>query len=155
IHVEDRFIPKGRVLAEMDDLVASYPFLELYWFPSMDSLWCKMMRPAEGPAVVPSPLARIARSVGDQCTLAIGRWLLPNISSHAPSLFPAVINVGPAFAMPAGQRVLRQRAAFHYQDAYPRCWDMSFAVALEDAAAAWQTAIELVESEARKNRYPV
>jgi FAD/FMN-containing dehydrogenase len=155
VHVEDRFIPRARVLAEMDDLVASYPFLEVYWFPSMDVMWCKMIRPCEGPAQVPSRLARLTRAVGDQCTLAIGRWLLPNVSAHAPSLFPAIIHVGPAFAMPAGQRVQRQRAAFHYQDAYPRCWSMSFAVPLEDAASAWQTAIELIEREARDNRYPV
>jgi L-gulonolactone oxidase len=58
LHVEDRLLPRDEVLSGIDDLLATYEFLELYWFPFNDSMWVKAMSRTPEPGGSSSPTRR-------------------------------------------------------------------------------------------------
>lgn len=153
--IEHRQLPREEVLYAIDDLVASYPFVEIYWPPGARHFLCKMMRHTDD--ALDPPLKRWLARGEDAVTHPIIEWLMPRLSRGWPTVIPPMV----AGMMPLlsafrhRERVGSTIDAFHYHRAYPRCISMSFGVPIADTRAAWQTAIDLVESEARAGRHPV
>jgi L-gulonolactone oxidase len=155
VHVEDRFISRKEVLSGLDDLLKTYQFVELFWFPGSDTMWCKLMNRTDQPADATS-LRELAQNAFDYvATLSSGQLLLPLVARYAAWLTPALMKVAPFLVMRSGIRVLPSSVEFHYQEAYPRNWDMSFAVPLLQSADAWRAAMDLVDSYARRSLYPI
>jgi hypothetical protein len=73
----------------------------------------------------------------------------------APQLTPSFMKLAPRLEMTPGTRVDSAADEFHYQKAYPRCWDMSWAVPLADSERTWRDTIALVEDFAARGKYPV
>jgi len=154
--VENRYIDREQVLSSLDDLVRSYQFVELYWFPFADRILCMLMRHIDAPADRAALGAGLARRLEHGLTMAMGNAVLPLIARFRPSLTPRLLTVPPRVgAFRAGAGVASVNQAFHYQRSYPHCLSVSFGVPLADAARALQTVIELVEREGEKGRFPV
>lgn len=155
VHVEDRFISRNEVLSGLDDMLRSYDFVELFWFPFSDTMWCKLMNRTEQPADL-TTLRGIEESAFDYVmTMISGQTILPATARYAPALTPLFLKMAPFFAVRPGVRILPSSVEFHYQQAYPKNWDMSWGVALDSAADAWRASMDLVESYGRRGKYPI
>jgi L-gulonolactone oxidase len=154
VHVEDRFKPREEVLSGIDDLLATYEFVELYWFPFTDYFWIKVMSRTDERVPKDRWRDRLADGFNYALTMA-GGHLMPLLARNAPELTPLVEKLEPRLAMTPGTRIETASEAFHYQRAYPRCWDMSYAVPLADSARAWRATMKLIEDFGREGKYPV
>jgi L-gulonolactone oxidase len=155
VNVEDRFIPRAHVLANLEDLYASYHFIELYWFPFSDTMWCKLMNRTAEMHDLETIAQKWKAAVDYVMTMISGKWIIPFVANVTPSLTPLAMKMAPYFAVTPGFTVEPASVEFHYQQAYPRCWDMSWGVPLEDTKHAWEMSMELVEKFAREQKYPV
>jgi len=154
--VEDRYLPRDVVLAHLGDLVQSYDYLELYWFPFDDRMFVKTLTRVDA-APDRRPLARRVRSVLEHVSthMAVGT-ILPLVSRYRPSWTRGLMALAPACSsFVEGSRFEPVQVAFHYQTIYPRCITMSYGVPTDDAAIAWERLMELVESDGRQGRFGV
>jgi hypothetical protein len=155
VHVEDRFIPRNEVLNGLKDILRTYEFVELYWFPGSDVMWCKLMNRTSQIADLTS-INAIEESAFDYvATMVSGQVLIPFIARYAAWLSPLMMKVAPSFAVRPGIQVLPSSVEFHYQQAYPRNWDMSWGVPLDRSEDAWRASIDLVMSYASRGKYPI
>ncbi|MDB4966846.1 MAG: FAD/FMN-containing dehydrogenase [Myxococcales bacterium] len=155
VNVEDRFIPRQHVLANLDDLYSSYHFIELFWFPFSDMMWCKLMNRTTETRDLMTCEQKVSSALDYAATMFSGKWVIPFVANVMPALTPLAMKMAPFFAVTPGFTIEPASVEFHYQAAYPRCWDMSWGVALEDTKHAWELSMELVERFARDKKYPV
>jgi L-gulono-1,4-lactone dehydrogenase len=154
--VENRYIEREQVLSGVDDLLQSYPFVELYWFPFSDRILCMLMRQIDAPAKPRRGGAGWRDRIEHVLTIAMGDTVLPFIARTKPSLAPRILAVPPHIgAFRAGEGVAPVEEAFHYHRSYPRCLSMSFAVPLADTARAVAAVIDCIEREGSEGRFPV
>jgi L-gulonolactone oxidase len=157
VHVEDRFISRREVLSGLRDMLGAYDFVELYWFPFSDTMWCKLMNRTDEPAGDVTLQDYERDAIDYIATMLSGQLILPFTARFLPSLTPLFLKIAPFFSVTPGVKVLPSSVEFHYQRAYPKNWDMSWGVPLDHAADAWRATMDLVESYARRTppRYPV
>ena len=155
VHVEDRFKPRDEVLAGMDDLLATYEFVELYWFPFNDTMWIKVMRRIDEPAPPETWKQRLGEKIDYYAALWSVKYVLPWLSRRVPQLTPQFMHLAPKLATLPGTYIESATKEFHYQQAYPRCWDMSYAVPIEDTVRAWRASMALVDDFAARGKYPI
>lgn len=155
LHVEDRLIDIDEVLSGLSDILRTYEFLELYWFPFTDRMWCKMMSRTDQRERAASLANRLRLGFTYACTYASCNAVLPLLGRAAPELTPIFMQLAPRLSMIPGQAVAPASSAFHYQRAYPKCWDMSWAVPLDESERAWRRTIDLVERLARADKFPI
>jgi hypothetical protein len=157
VHVEDRFVPRKEVIAGMKDILRTYEFVELYWFPGSDTMWCKLMNRTDELADETSFTALEENAVDYVATMVSGQVIIPFTARYASWLTPLMLKVAPFFAVRPGINIEPASVEFHYQEAYPKNWDMSWGVPLESSADAWQSAMDLVDSYARRTppQYPI
>jgi L-gulonolactone oxidase len=157
VHVEDRFVSRQEVLTGLPDILKTYEFVELYWFPGSDTMWCKLMNRTDQPADPPS-LPNLDKNAFDYvATMASGQLLIPITARYASWFTPLMMKIAPWFAVTPGTQVLPSSVEFHYQEAYPKNWDMSWAVPLDKSVDAWRSVMDIVDSYARKSppQYPI
>jgi hypothetical protein len=157
VHVEDRFISRQEVISGLNDILKTYEFVELYWFPGSDTMWCKLMNRTEQPADGTTFTALEENAIDYVATMFSGQLLIPFTARYASWLTPIMMKIAPFFAVRPGIRVLPSSVEFHYQEAYPKNWDMSWGVPLAKSADAWLAAMDLVDSYARRAppEYPI
>jgi hypothetical protein len=157
VHVEDRFVSRSEVLSGLTDMLAAYQFVELYWFPFSDTMWCKLMNRTDQPATSHTLAGMEQEAVDYVATMFSGQVILPFTARYLPWLTPWFLKVAPWFAVTPGVRVEPSSVEFHYQKAYPRNWDMSWGVPLAQSVDAWRGTMDIIESYARRSppRYPV
>ena len=155
VHVEDRFVSRKEVLSGLKDILKTYEFVELYWFPGSDTMWCKLMNRTDQPADETSVNALEESALDYVATMVSGQLIIPFFARYASWLTPLMMKVAPFFAVRPGIQVLPSSVEFHYQEAYPRNWDMSWGVPLEQSADAWAASMALVESYAKRKLYPI
>jgi hypothetical protein len=157
ILVEDFYSPRDQVLDGLGEIVASNPFVELYWFPFSDRIFVKTMTPVEDEEIPRRTLGRaIKRAVEIGLTPMAGNALLPLVSQTVPSLARTFAKLSPfVSSFSEGARVESSLDAFHYQRAYPKCQTMSFGVPLAHASSALERLMELVEHDGRRGRFGV
>jgi hypothetical protein len=157
VHVEDRFISRKEVISGLNDILKTYEFVELYWFPGSDTMWCKLMNRTDQPADEATLRGVEENAIDYVATMFSGQLLIPFTARYAAWLTPLMMKVAPFFAVRPGVRVLPSSVEFHYQEAYPRNWDMSWGVPMAKSAEAWLAAMDLVDSYARRAppEYPI
>ena len=155
VNVEDRFMPIDEVLDGLDDILASYHYVELYWFPFSETMWVKLMNRTQEPSALVTWQQRRKAAIDYVCTMASGRYIIPFIANYLPGLTPLAMRFAPFFAVTPGITVSPANVEFHYQKAYPKCWDMSWGVPIPDTKEAWKRSMKIVEQYARDHKYPV
>lgn len=155
VFVDKRHVPVRYVLEEFDDLLRSCRFLEILWFPFQSKMWLYLMDPTPSQPDPPSRWKRWLTAVSTWVQVTAGRRLLPWVARHTPSLTPVLNWAASRLVNKAGVSVQTASQAFHFLKAYPKAFDISYAVRADRAAQAWRAAIELVEEYARADLYPV
>ncbi len=154
VYVDERQVPVRYVLEELDDLIHSYDFAEVFWYPLQDYMWLFLMHPSRSPADQTTWLSRKLAELQDRFELVIGEVALPRIVRRAPGLTPALTWAASSLGREVNQSVLLASQAFHFQKTYVKNWDLAYAVPSQAGTRAWQDAITLVEEYARAGRYP-
>jgi L-gulonolactone oxidase len=155
VYVDKRRVPVHYVLEEFADLQRSYEFLEIFWFPLQSQMWLYLMERTPSPPDRKTCRTKLRRRVDTWLEETAGGRVLPWLASHMPRATPLVNRLASRLASEVAQSVQTASDAFHFQQAYPKNWDMSYAVPAESAARAWSEAIGLVNEYARAHLYPV
>jgi len=155
VRTEVRRFKVERVLAEFEDLRASNDFLEIFWWPFQDTMSVYCMNKTQAFPDKVSWLTRLYRRISERLQkAAVSHWL-PWIAGHMPNLTPIMSTISQKIGATEGVRIQTASDAFHFQKVYPKCWDMSYAFPVDEAAHAWQTGIDLVNHYRDAGLYPV
>jgi L-gulonolactone oxidase len=150
-----RSLPVERVLAELDDLQASCDFLEMFWFPFQQNMWVYMMDHITAPRDPKRWWMQLATDFNTTVQKVASQRLIPWIARHAPRLTPVLNSAASRMAFHEGLSIEPASDAFHFQQAYAKCWEMEYAVPTPHATEAWRAGVELVEHYAKSALYPV
>lgn len=155
VYVDKRYVPSNYVLEEFEDLQKSCDFLEILWFPLQPKMWLYLMDLTDSLPDRKRWWTRLRSGLDTRFErLAAGR-LIPWVARHAPRLTPRLNSLASGWANEVNASVQTASDAFHFQRAYPKNWDLCYAVPAGAAVHAWRDAIRLVEDYARADRYPV
>ena len=155
VYVDQRRVPVRYVLEEFQDLITSYDFIEIFWYPLQNEMWLYLMYKTKSPLDRPSLLARARLKIGEFIQRAAGEAILPYIARDAPALTPVLSRAASALSQEMHESVMLASQAFHFQHTYVKNWDMSYAVDALDGTRAWEYAINLVDEYGRAGLYPV
>jgi hypothetical protein len=147
-------LPVEEFLERFDDLPTSCEFLEVFWFPGQETMWLMFMNATDSPADRKSWLSRLGKKINTGFQNA-GGAVIPWIASNAPNRIPTLNRWAGELAMKEGTTVLPASEAFHYQEAYPKNWDMSYAFPADSGKEAWKAAVDRVRAYANAEKYPV
>jgi len=150
----DSHIDLRTAIEQIPERVSKSDFVEYFWFPTTAKMWVKeSSRTGKLPNV--SWLTRTAWNLWDAVREKyFGPPALRFLAKHIPFLMPLMMKVA-LFITPTRSAVEDANYALHYEDYYPKCFDMSLAIPLENARDAWSFIVDQVESEAAQGRYPV
>lgn len=155
VYVDERKIPVRYVLEEVDDLIQSYAFVEIFWYPFQDHMWLYLMQRTGVPPDNTTRLQRAMTSLRGTIEDRAGEAILPYISRFAPGLTPALSWFASTVSREVTQSVQLASDAFHFQRGYVASLDMDYAVPATYTSQAWRDGISLVEEYARANVYPL
>lgn len=155
VRVEERRVPIDRMLAGMVDAAISHDFVEVYWFPFTDHMWLMTVDRTHDRRDRPGLRWYLERGVNWALAKGAGNSLIPAIARYTPQLTPTVSGVAQHFGFREGVTVEPTACQFHYAIAYPKVWDVSYSVPLEQSAGAWDDALRLVRAYAAEGRYPI
>ena len=155
VRTEKRELDANTVLANFDDLIASNDFLELFWFPFVDTIWVYCMNRTDS---LPDPKTwwtRLSQGVTTAFENGVGGRVVPWMASHLPNATPLFSKLANWGSNHEGSTVQLASDAFHFQKAYPKCWDMEYAFPIEHTARVWRTMHDLVMKYAGAGLYPI
>ena len=155
VYVDERWVPVQYVLEELDDLINSYEFIEIFWYPLQDHVWLYLMYRAKSKTDTISGFSRAVSRVRDEIEERTGEMFLPFVAKYVPGLTPALSTFADSLSREIQQSVLPASEAFHFQRAYVKNLDIDYAVPAADGARAWKDAIGLVKEYARAGLYPL
>jgi FAD/FMN-containing dehydrogenase len=155
VYLDLRRIPVRYVLEEFEDLINSYDFIEIFWYPLQDDMWLYLMYKTGSRPDRPTLFERARWKIRDLIEQAAGEVVLPYIAKNRPGLTPVLSWAASAVSQEMHESVMLASQAFHFQHAYVKNWDMSYAVDVRDGVRAWKDAINLIREYAKADLYPV
>ena len=148
-------LPVERVLEEFDDLQDSYDFLEMFWFPFSMTMAVYMMDRTGAPPDAASWWRRLETRATALIQGYSAQKMIPWIARHAPQATPILNAAATKVGFRPGFNVQLASAAFHFQHAYAKCWEMEYAVPSESASEVWKHGMDLVNHYAKAGLYPI
>lgn len=155
VHVDKRYVPVHYVVEEFDDLVPSYEYPEILWFPFSRKMWLYLMERSKSPPDRRWGWTRLVDSFDRFMERWAGNHLLPWVARRAPQLTPFLLRAASALVHEANASVQDASDAFHFMKSYPKNLDFCYAVPVEHAREAWRRVIALIEEYTRAELYPV
>jgi len=155
VYTDKRLVPVHYVLEEFQDLIESYEFVEILWFPQQSHMWLYLMDRTHSRADPPRFWSSLRRRLDAAVENTAANRLIPWVASHAPRLTPFLNRTASALSNQVKASVQTASDAFHFQRVYPKNWDCCYVVPAEHATRAWSEAIALVNEYARSEQYPV
>jgi FAD/FMN-containing dehydrogenase len=148
-------VPVEAVLEGFDDLVTSCQYLEMFWFPFQKQFWVYLMDPSESLPDKKTWLGKQRKKLNTKIQDVGGGLLTPWVARRAPRLTPYLNKMAIRLSDSVGATVEWASEAFHFQEAYPKNFDLSYAVPIQYSRCAWKEAIRLVEEFGNQGLYPV
>jgi L-gulonolactone oxidase len=155
VYVDRRYLPVHYVLQELADLRASCDFLEIFWFPLQSKMWVYLMSRTDSKPDPETPWSRLRKRMDTWLEKEVAGSWIPQAARFTPRFTPVLNRVASRFANKVEVSVQSASDAFHHQKAYPKNWDLCYAVPAAAAACAWSEAISLVDQYARADLYPI
>lgn len=155
VRLEKRLLPVKEVLEGFEDLRHSAEFIELFWFPFQDKMWVYLMNKTPDPPDAMTLSRRLKSWFSPFFENTVAGIALPWIAKYMPQLTPLVAWSANRMSNSEGVTVDIASKIFHFQKAYPKCWDLSYAFPAEQAGLAWQEGIDLVNRYREAGLYPV
>jgi FAD/FMN-containing dehydrogenase len=155
VHVDKRYVPVHYVSEEFDDLVPSYEYPEMLWFPFSRKMWLYLMDRSKSPPDRRWGWTRLVDRFDRFMERWAGNHLLPWVARRVPRLTPFLLRAASALVHEASASVQLASDAFHFMKSYPKNLDLCYAVPVEYAKEAWHRVIVLLEEWTRAELYPV
>jgi len=134
--------------------IASQEFVELYWFPGSENVIVYTFERDEHAALSRLPWLPIML-VSELFNLLLAATIVPLIHRHFRYFIPLYFKLEQNFALPKGEQVMRASLAFHYLPTYMQCYDVEWALPLDDAGDAHRKLKQLLDEYAQRGEYPV
>jgi FAD/FMN-containing dehydrogenase len=150
----DRKAPLAEVIRDLPTLVRDHHSVMLMWYPYTDTAWLKLWDPTDARVTYTwfeRLKTRWTQALFEGVLGVLGERLVMRLS---PSLTPLLMKTVIALT-PQRDRVESAADAYHFQYFYPKCWDSSWAVPIDDAEAAWTTFQETINAFRARRIYPV
>ena len=145
------------VLQNLEDIVTSHDYVDLFWWPFNDRIWLKTYdRTTEPVTLLPGQQAResVADFFGVLLGVAFYEWLVRN-----PEATPAISRL--LFSFLANRDVVEPISnAIHYQDFIEllKVANTEFAIPVasdfKNVKQAWQAVVEMTDALAARGQYP-
>ena len=150
----DYHVPVQQAIDEIPERVGRCDFVEYFWFPTTATMWIK-----ETSATTAQPdvswFKRRWWAFEDLCREKLfGPPALGFVAGHAPRLTPLMMKFA-LLITPPRRAVESANYALHYENYYPKCFDLEIAIPLEHAQDAWRLIVDEITDEAAHGRYPV
>ncbi|MGB1013061.1 MAG: D-arabinono-1,4-lactone oxidase [Nannocystaceae bacterium] len=155
IRVEVKTFPRKCVLEHIPDILRTYEFVEMYWFPYTDTMWLRVANRTREELDSFSFRSTVKKKVHNGLILAGGSIMMPLISNFLPKLTPAIVRNSQGIAFQEKEVVAEASVEFHYQTAYPKIWDMSIAVPTAHTKQSWELIMDLVDEYHARGKFPV
>jgi len=155
VRVEVKTFPRREILEHIPDILNTYEYVEMYWFPYTDIMWLMAADRTEENADRFGVRWFLKDWFYDGLTLAGGMIAMPIIANFLPRLTPPVVRASQGIAFQQGEAVEEASVEFHYQTAYPKIWDMSIAVPTEHTKKSWELIMDLVDEYRARGKFPV
>ena len=157
VRTELRQINTNEVLEGFDDLAhrRSCDFLEIFHSPLQETMWVYLMNKTDSHPDPVTFMDEVGTQLKTLASDAMVTYLLPWLSNNTPELVPHFYPIANASFSTPGVSVATASEAFHFEKAYPKAWDMSYAFDRKDAERAWRAGIELIEDYAAAGQYPI
>jgi L-gulono-1,4-lactone dehydrogenase len=150
----DQKAPLEEVIENLPVLVRDHHAVMLMWYPYTETAWLKLWDPTDAPVtygLLERLMTRWTQYLLEGVLGVAGERMVMRL---APSLTPMLMKTVIALT-PQRDRVESAADAYHFQFVYPKCWDSSWAVPLEDASAAWQALQAIVNDFRARGQFPV
>jgi len=150
----DRKCPIEETIDDLPNLVRAHHAVMLMWYPYTDVAWLKLWDPTDDPehyGWLERRKTQWSQLLFEGVLGFMGEKL---VMRFAPFLTPALMNEVIALT-PQRERVVSAADAYHFQYVYPKCWDSSWSVPLEDAPEAWRAFRETIEEFRERDSFPV
>jgi hypothetical protein len=141
-------------ISDMENIVGSKPYVEIFWYPFNKRCWVKTWEPTQAPANTGWTATRDFRQWFQ--TKILGPPLL-HLLSFFPIATPLVTKI--LFALIREQtRVLRAPDALQYQTSFMKVFDVGYAIPIDGnwdkAKEAWGCVVARLEALAKQRIYP-
>jgi hypothetical protein len=147
-------VPLREILPDLERLVYENDAVMMFWYPYTDKAWMKYWNAAPGQKIDfgwwQRTTGKISQYVGRKLLGGPLEWAL----HHVPQLTP--------LSMKAALRFTRESTyiegaadAFHFEYVNPLLWDACYAIPMDQATAAWQGLMSLIEEFRARGRYPI
>jgi hypothetical protein len=155
VYTDKRKIPMQYVLEEFDDLIDSYEFPEMMYFPLQSHVWVYLMDRTKSFPDKRSWWMNLRDDFNAGIERFFGSRVVPWLARNAPQLTPKLNALSSRAANQVEASVDPASRAFHFQRAYPKCYVMSYGVPRKHIGRAWKEAMALIDEFARAKLYPV
>ncbi len=155
VRVEVKTFPRRDILEHIPDILNTYEFVEMYWFPYTQTMWLMAADKTTENSDRFGVRWFLQKWIKDGLTLAGGTFAMPLIANFIPQLTPFTVTMSQGVAFTQGEAVEPASIEFHYQTAYPKIWDMSLAVPTTHAKQSWELIMDLVDRYRQRGKYPV
>jgi hypothetical protein len=155
VYVDKRYVPKDYVVDEMDDLVRSCEYLEIFWFPFSRKMWLYIMNTTNSPPDHRWGWTRLRDRFDRSVESVAANHILPWVAWSMPRLTPFLNRTASKLANQVNASVQAASDAFHFLKTYPRNFDLCYCVPVRHAREAWKRAISLLDEYTRADLYPV
>jgi L-gulonolactone oxidase len=157
VYTERRLIDVDEVLEGFEDLaqVRSCDFLEIFYVPLQEKMWVYLMTRTDSHPDPETLWSGIFSEGKKWVQNAIVERFYPWASRNVPGAYPYIYDFVNRTYNSTGVGVATASDTFHFQKAYPKNWDMSYAFPHHDAARAWRAGISLLREYAAAGVYPI
>ncbi len=155
VYVDKRNVPVDRTLAEFDDLIEAYDYLEMFWMPGAETFYLMLMDESGAHADEWSFRRKAEQWIDTTIQSRAANVWVPWIAQHAPGLTPVLTKLAGGTVTEVEKEIVPASDAFHFQKAYSKNWDIAYSIPATHAAEAWSRAIDLVNDYAEAGAYPI
>lgn len=155
VYVDKRAVSFHRAVRDFPGMVAENDHVEIFHWPGADHLWVYLMNETTSDLDAPRPWRELLDDLDTRLQVLLGGRALPWIATRAPRLTPLIHRFANHWFEHERVAVRTATDAFHFQKAYPKAWDMSWAVPTEQAGRAWGDVLTLLSEFADVKLYPV
>jgi FAD/FMN-containing dehydrogenase len=149
VWVDEHDFPFGDVVSGIADILATYEFVQMFWFPQSPLVSVRGMRRLPHAPRPRSSLERARALIEGRVLHGAGYTVTPLVARLTPRLVPRLMRS--AAWLNCRGRGWESDASheFHYREAVPPCWSMAFAVPSSATAEALLAAREVAERRRR------
>jgi hypothetical protein len=120
VYADKRLVDVQEMLEGFDDLMETYEFLEMMWFPLEKKIWMYLMNASKAPADKWTFWDTLKQKFSTFIENFGASVLVPWVAHHLPGLTPTLNHLATNMSNSVSTSILPASTEFHFQHAYPK-----------------------------------